>query len=82
LVSAPWEDAEGLFTPGEDFLLARDGEEMRGQLGRVLEDPALAAALAARGFRTIREGHTCAHRVDELLAIYEQLVAPRGGVAA
>jgi spore maturation protein CgeB len=82
LVSAPWEDAEGLFTPGEDFLLARDGEEMRGQLGRVLEDPAFAAALAARGFRTIREGHTCPHRVDELLAIYEQLVSPRGGVAA
>ncbi len=23
LISAPWDDAEGLFTPGEDFLVAR-----------------------------------------------------------
>ena len=82
LVSAPWEDTDGLFTPGEDFLLAGDGEDMRCQLARVLRDPSFAAAQAARGFRTIRERHTCAHRVDELLAIYAQLVSPRGGVAA
>jgi spore maturation protein CgeB len=82
LVSAPWEDTDGLFTPGEDFLLAGDGDEMRCQLARVLRDPSFAAAQAARGFRTIRERHTCAHRVDELLAIYAQLVSPRGGVAA
>ncbi len=82
LVSAPWEDAEGLFTPGEDFLVAHDGQEMSRQLQCVLNDPPFAAALAARGFRTIRERHTCAHRVDELLAIYAQLVSPRGGVAA
>ena len=25
---APWSDAEGLFTPGEDYLMARDGDEM------------------------------------------------------
>ncbi len=25
LISAPWDDAEGLFTPGEDFLVAEDG---------------------------------------------------------
>ena len=30
LVSAPWNDAEHLFTPGEDFLVARDGAEMQG----------------------------------------------------
>ncbi len=28
LVSAPWEDSEGLFTPGEDYLVANDGAEM------------------------------------------------------
>ncbi|MCL4402793.1 MAG: glycosyltransferase, partial [Acidobacteria bacterium] len=32
LVSAPWEDAEGLFTPGKDFLVARNGAEMRNHL--------------------------------------------------
>ncbi len=72
LVSAPWNDAEGLFTPGEDFLVARDGAEMRGHLRRLLDDPAFAAALAARGRETILARHTCAHRVDELMAIIEE----------
>jgi spore maturation protein CgeB len=32
LVSAPWDDCEGLFEPGADFLVARDGAEMREHL--------------------------------------------------
>ena len=31
-VSAPWRDAEGLFRPGDDFLVARDGAEMARHL--------------------------------------------------
>ena len=77
LVSAPWEDAEGLFTPGADFLVARSGAEMRRRLRDVLADRALAAELAAHGRRTIVARHSCAHRVDELLAIAAEL-----GVAA
>jgi spore maturation protein CgeB len=73
LVSSPWEDAEGLFAPGRDFLVARDGAEMREQLRAVVEDPARARELAAHGRRTILERHTCAHRVDELLAIARDL---------
>ena len=69
LISAPWDDVEGLFTPGEDFLVARDGGEMKRHLRDVLNDPDLARQLAERGRRTILERHTCAHRVDELLAI-------------
>jgi spore maturation protein CgeB len=69
LVSAPWEDAEGLFRPGEDFLFARDGEAMRAALRGILADPDHAAALAASGRERILDRHTCAHRVDELLAI-------------
>jgi spore maturation protein CgeB len=69
LVSAPWEDAEGLFTPGADFLFARDGDEMTRLLRDVLHEPALAAALAAHGRRTILARHTCGHRVDELLHV-------------
>lgn len=69
LVSAPWEDTESLFRPGTDYLLARDGAEMRRQLRAVLSDHALARALAASGRETILARHTCAHRVDELLAI-------------
>ncbi len=69
LVSAPWDDVEGLFAAGEDYLVARDGAEMRRHLRAVLNDPALAADLASHGRRTILARHTCAHRVDELLAI-------------
>lgn len=69
LISAPWDDAEGLFTPGEDFLVAKNGEDMKRCLREVLNDPDLARHLSERGRRTILERHTCAHRVDELLAI-------------
>ncbi len=68
LVSAPWADSEGLFRPG-DYLVARDGEEMTQHLANLSYDPDLRASLVASGLGTIRARHTCAHRVDELLAI-------------
>ena len=73
LVSAPWEDAEGLFAPGEDFLVARNGQDMQRHLRCLMEDEEAARALAERGLRTVLARHTCAHRVDELLAIFEEL---------
>ncbi len=73
LISAPWEDSEHLFAIGSDFLMARHGEDMMRQLRQVLCERGLAAELASHGLRTIRERHTCAHRVDELLAIYRDL---------
>jgi spore maturation protein CgeB len=81
LVSAPWDDSEGLFEPGADFLVARDGQEMRRNLRDVLHDTALAAALAEHGRRTILARHTCAHRVDELMDIHEELTAAEGATA-
>jgi spore maturation protein CgeB len=77
LVSAPWDDAEGLFRPGTDFLMAHSGSEMRRCLRDVLNDRALAEALAEAGRRTILERHTCAQRVNELLTIYDSLGATR-----
>ena len=77
LVSAPWDDCEGLFEPGADFLVARNGAEMREQLQAVLHDRELARTLADHGRRTILARHSCAHRVDELLDIYAELGAPR-----
>ena len=73
LVCSPWEDAEGLFRPGEDYLVARDGREMREHLRAILADEELARSLAASGLETVRARHTCAHRVDELLRIYAEL---------
>lgn len=69
LISAPWDDAERLFRPGEDFLFARSGTAMTKLLRQVISDRAMADALAASGLETIRARHTCRHRVDELLAI-------------
>jgi spore maturation protein CgeB len=73
LVSAPWTDAEGLFTPGEDFLVARNGAEMQKHLRAVLHDSQLAAHLRDHGRRTVLARHTCAHRVAELLRIYAEI---------
>ena len=73
LICSPWKDSEGLFTPGEDYLIARDGREMRRLLSGLLADEAWRRELSARGLRTVLARHTCAHRVDELLSIYGEL---------
>ena len=73
LVSAPWLDCEGLFAPGEDFLVARDGAAMRRHLAALRADPGFAASLAARGRATVTARHGCGHRIDELLAICRAL---------
>ncbi len=69
LVCSPWDDAEGLFTPGEDYWVAADGADMRRKLRRLLNEPETARRLAAHGHYTVLSRHTCAHRVDELLNI-------------
>ncbi|MET1756652.1 glycosyltransferase [Novosphingobium sp. RD2P27] len=73
LVSAPWDDAEQLFRPGEDYLVARDGEEMARHLNELKNDPTRRQALVASGLETILARHTCTHRVDELLSIVSAL---------
>ncbi|MGV3706403.1 MAG: CgeB family protein [Arcticibacter sp.] len=73
LVCSPWDDAENLFTPGKDFLVADSKESMKQQLLKILNDADTAQSLAAQGLQTIQERHTCAHRVDELLQIVESL---------
>jgi len=69
LISAPWNDAEGLFRPGQDYLTVKSSEEMKQALRAVLNDPVLAAELVKSGAETIRNRHTCAHRVDELFDV-------------
>ena len=73
LVCSPWYDAENLFTAGKDYLSVKNGSEMREALKAVLNDPRLASSLAEHGLQTIEARHTCRHRVDELLNIYNQL---------
>ena len=87
LICSPWHDAENLFTPGRDFLVARDGSEMRKHICALLADKQMAREIAAHGLDTIRARHTCAHRVDELMAIVAAVSdrrssSPEEGVAA
>jgi spore maturation protein CgeB len=65
LVSAPWNDAEGLF-PSGCYLRARNGDEMAAALSLLLRDQALADQLVRSGLDAILARHTCRHRVDEL----------------
>jgi len=82
LVSAPWEDAERLFRPGEDFLIAQTGPELERHVRDVLRDDALAQELSQNGLRAIQERHTCAHRVEELLGILAEVGIRRAKAAA
>lgn len=77
LISAPWQDTEGLFRVGQDFLMARNGSEMQKHLQNVFNDSSLAQSLAASGLQTISKRHTCGHRVDELLSIYDGIKPAR-----
>src|SRR5206468_10618982 len=72
LVCSPWRDAENLFQPGRDFLVAKNGSDMKRHLSALLSDKKMARDLADRGLRTIRARHTCAHRVDELMSIISE----------
>ena len=69
LISAPWEDSERLFRPGEDYLTARDGKEMEAHMRDLTNDHALASQLAASGLARIRALHSCDIRAGELLRI-------------
>jgi spore maturation protein CgeB len=73
LVSVAWQDVEGLFTPGDDFLVARTPGEMRTHLRMLTQDESLRRSLAAHGLETIRRRHTCAHRADELMGFVQDI---------
>ncbi len=73
LVSAPWDDAEGLFSPGTDYLLARTPADMRDLLHQVVVDAPLRQSLIAHGVAVINARHTCRHRVGELLDIVAEI---------
>src|ERR1041385_6831866 len=62
LVCSPWEDAENLFTPGADYLVADNGGEMVKHLQRILNDGKTGPSLAAHALETVRSRHPCARR--------------------
>lgn len=81
IVSAPWDDCEGLFTEGS-YLRVRNGDDMRVALATLLQDTEFAAATADEAFRLVVERHTCRHRVLELLDIVRQIRSPQQTTAS
>jgi spore maturation protein CgeB len=75
LICAPWFDSEALFRPGQDYLVARSPSEMTDHMRALKEDGSLRRSLVTHGLQRIRNRHTCAHRVDQLLAIIDSLGA-------
>jgi spore maturation protein CgeB len=73
LLCSPWQDTEGLFSPGLDYLVVRDGREMKAELENLLRDPAARRQMAEHGMRTVKERHTCEHRARQLISICEEL---------
>ncbi|TKK71823.1 glycosyltransferase [Ilyomonas limi] len=73
LLSSPWSDAEHLFTPGKDFKFAQNGEEMKVLMQQVVAGEPWVKDMTEHALQTIRQKHTCAHRVDELYTICEEL---------
>jgi spore maturation protein CgeB len=90
LISAPWSDAEGLFPDGA-YLKVKDGSQMKKAMQFMLNEHDARDAMIQTGLAAIRERHTCAHRVRELLAIVAALTTsgvaqhratPQNGVGA
>jgi len=75
LLCSPWEDAEHLFRPGQDYLCAHDGKVLKGQVEELVRDDRARAQIALNGLETIRRRHTCEHRADQLMEICEELQA-------
>ncbi len=73
LLCSPWTDAEGLFRPGDDYLVVPDGATMRAEIERLLRDDGARRQIAENGLATIRRRHTCAHRARQLIEICEEL---------
>jgi len=73
LISAPWNDTENLFTPGSDFVFAKNKEEMKYWINKVLTDETFVKEMTQQALETILSKHTCAHRTDELYGICEEL---------
>jgi spore maturation protein CgeB len=74
LVCSPWSDSERLFS-SDDFVRVNSGREMIRELDKLLTNPRRRQHLARHGLATIRARHTCAHRVEQLMDIYSEIVS-------
>lgn len=76
LIAAPWQDTEGLFRTGTDYLLAGNPAAMQAHMALLLRDADARWELSRNGLQRILERHTCGHRVNELLEILVSMGMP------
>lgn len=81
LISAPWQDSEGLFPP-DCYLTAKNGAEMKSHMRAVMHDTDLRETLIVNGYAAIAARHTCAHRARQLLDICASVAAAPAREAA
>lgn len=81
LICSPWNDSENLFSPGEDYLVARNGEEMKSHLMFLLDNEKRAGALSSHAVTTIKNRHTCDHRARQLMEIVEEIKKIRARIS-
>lgn len=74
LLCSPWSDTENLFRPGQDYLCASNGEVMRAEMSHLLKDDRARRQLGENGRETILKRHTCRHRAEQLIGIYEEML--------
>lgn len=75
LITAPWEDADGLFRSGQDYAYAESLETMARHMRDVEQDEVARARLIASALQTIRTRHNCGVRADALLRFVDGLAA-------
>ena len=73
LISDAWEGIEIFLVPGQEILLARDGEEVARHVATLTRDRARAIGRCARR-RVLRE-HTYDRRAEAVAGIFEQALA-------
>lgn len=73
LVCSPWNDVEGLFRPGHDYVVVPDGAAMKSELDRLIRDEHARRQMGESGRATILARHTCEHRAQQLLDICEEV---------
>ena len=74
LLCSPWTDTEHLFRPGQDYLCAPDEESMLSEIEQLLEDDRARRQLGENGRATVCKRHTCRHRAEQLIGIYEEMI--------
>jgi spore maturation protein CgeB len=84
LVSTRWQDTDGLFRAGKDYVVVDTRSQMEEALDWLWRDAAARERIGRSGAARVQALHTCRHRVEQLVAVIADLrgmrVAPQRDV--